>query len=353
MVENAIYEKIKKVYDVTEYPALHYQIEQWHETRPFMGLKVLDATPVYRNTLVKYIPLLAGGAQLSVGISDIMAHDKNIVEFLTSIGIDVYKAEDRHRVSFDIIMDCAASFSGWSANMGYVEITRSGVDRYKASGKAVYVVDSGRIKRIETSLGTGESYFRAMAKIGYSDWNGKNLVVFGSGKVGRGIIMYAYRYGANVTVVTDPDSVDDKIKEWACRIVDFHKQQDVENAVKEAYAIVTATGVPGAVQKSCSPKVVISSNAILANMGVEDEFGPDIPAERVLNGKATINFSLEEPTHLKYIDATMALHNAGALYIAQNPCVAGLVTPDAETENELLRVSYEKGIAGPEIAMIL
>ena len=45
-------------------------------------------------------------------------------------------------------------------------------------------------------------------------------------------------------------------------------------------------------------------------MGVEDEYGPNVPASRVLAEKKPLNFILEEPTHLKYIDASLALHAA-------------------------------------------
>ncbi len=38
----------------------------WRQSRPLAGKSVLDATPVFRNTLCKYLALLAGGAQLSV-----------------------------------------------------------------------------------------------------------------------------------------------------------------------------------------------------------------------------------------------------------------------------------------------
>lgn len=63
--------------------------------------------------------------------------------------------------------------------------------------------------------------------------------------------------------------------------------------------------------------------ALIANMGVEDEFGPEVPAERVLNAKSPLNFVLEEPTHLKYIDPTMALDNYGALEVLGGALLRG------------------------------
>ena len=48
-------------YRPAEHPALDAQLRLWRETRPFAGAKLLDGTPVFRNTMVKYLALLAGG----------------------------------------------------------------------------------------------------------------------------------------------------------------------------------------------------------------------------------------------------------------------------------------------------
>ena len=45
---------IQEHYDSNEYPALAALAEEWEETRPFEGLKVLVATPIFRNSLVQY-----------------------------------------------------------------------------------------------------------------------------------------------------------------------------------------------------------------------------------------------------------------------------------------------------------
>ncbi len=356
MMEKAMYEKLERavaeVYAPAEYPALRWQTEMWSAGRPLEGVELLDATPVYRNTMAKYLALLAAGAHLTIGLSRVMAHDRRIVRFLREAGLEVCMAEESPRRSFDVILDCAASFAAWEARSGYVELTRSGVERYAQSGRPVYMADSGQIKQIETLLGTGESFFRAMAALGYAEWNGRKLVVFGSGKVGSGILLYAHRRGAIVTVVTDPRTLSERFVPMVDRVVDFRDRTAVEEVLRSADAVVTATGVVGAVQHCCAPSAV-AERALLANMGVEDEFGPDFPASRVLNGKGTLNFILEEPTHLKYIDATMALHNAGALRLLSSSDVGGVILPSAEEESALLEVSVRNGTAGEEIAMIL
>lgn len=352
MVLSELRNLITTSYQPCEYPALGYQTECWSVSQPLKGVTILDATPVYRNTVAKYIALLAAGAELTIGISDIMSRDERIVEFLRQTGLSIVQAE-KDTGGFDIILDCAASFSAWTARKGYVELTRSGVDTYARCEKPVYVADSGTIKKIETSLGTGEGYFRAMHQLGYSDWKGRLLVVFGSGKVGTGIITYAHQAGAKITVITDPATAGELVRRCAEQIIDYRDTPGIISAVSQAYAVVTATGVAHAVEQCCPPDILVKSTALLANMGVEDEYGPNIPDSRVLRDKNALNFILDEPTHLKYIDATMALHNAGAVYLASGNPARGLITPPKETEVELLSATRRSGCITQELELIL
>ena len=107
--------------------------------------------------------------------------------------------------------------------------------------------------------------------------------------------------------------------------------------------MVTATGIRHALAGKFDAAKLAASETILANMGVEDEFGPEIPEERVLNRKQPLNFVLEEPTLLKYIDPTMALDNFGALQLLTCDLPAGLNLPTPEQEEEILRTVREAG----------
>ena len=90
-------------------------------------------------------------------------------------------------------------------------------------------------------------------------------------------------------------------------------------------------------------------------MGVEDEYGEAIPAERVLNAKGPLNFILEEPTHLKYIDTSLALHAALAELLVQEAGEggSGLRYPPEELEQRILSIAIQDGIIGPEICDML
>ena len=366
-------EIIDDAYDISEYPALAHYVQEWTETRPFAGLRVLAATPVFRNTLVQYRTLLAGGAELSVGIANDsnagaeMPCDAGVVDLLRESEIpvlnlkDVLEAESRGQ-GFDLILDCAGQFSACHPRFGFVELTRSGVQFYEKCEKPVYVADSGIVKRIETSLGTGEGYVRALMQLGYdSDFTGKKFVVFGSGKVGQGIVLQLLRKGACVQVVTDTSfGTNPFLEANGVPVTDCRDIDAVVSLVRDVDFVVTATGVKGALDRAELADAINESRAVLANMGVEDEYGLGVPNTRVLAEKKPLNFILEEPTHLKYIDASLALHAALGELLLQEASGredanknAGPMDPPTELEQRILSLTMEGGLIGREISEML
>lgn len=342
---------IDENYSSNEYPALYSQSRQWGENKPLSGLTILDSSPVFRNTLAKYLPLMAAGAHLSVGVSDAMPYDPEILSELRKIGMHI-TTPGVQTEEFDLVLDCAGAFSATSARLGYVELTRSGLERYTGHTKPVFVADSGRIKRIETLLGTGESLFRALRSLDHKEFCDKKMIVMGSGKVGSGIILYGHTLGTKIYSVTDPASVSPATREKCTAIIDFRDKSAVISCIRDADFIVTATGTRDAVGDKELAQAISDSGALLANMGVEDEFGPEIAPERVLNRKKPLNFILPEPTHMKYIEATMALHNAGALYIVRHPGLHGIIDPPADMEAQLLETTRSRGLIGEELSLI-
>ena len=366
---------LDEVYEKNEYPALAALESEWTHTRPFDGLRVLVATPIYRNTMTEYRALVAGGADLLVGFSEF--NDPDVVVFMREWGVPVVtpaemlEAESRGEF-VDLVLDCAGPFAVLHPKIGFVELTRSGVHYYKDAEKPVYVADSGIVKRIETSLGTGDGYFRGLEKLGLGgDFEGKKLLVFGSGKVGSGIALQGVRRGCNVTVVTDlkrgqsQNSATSEtmpagdfsavLEQNGVGVVDCHDYATVASLIENSDFVVTATGVKNALAAPELTEALLSTKAILANMGVEDEYGEAVPAEKVLNAKGPLNFILEEHTHLKYIDTSLALHAALAERLVQETATLedGLHFPPQEIEQRLLTIAIQNGVIGPEICSML
>lgn len=335
---NRMLEDISRDYGMHKFPVLWSQFREWSQSRPFAGKRLLDATPVFRNTCMKYAALLAGGAELHVAQPGIMPYDAGVLARLSEYGIPVVDPATVHE-PYDVVLDCAGYLHSVPSRHGYVELTKSGLIRYQEAKAPVWMVDNSVIKRIETSLGTGESFFRAMEKLGHTNWRRGILLVIGYGKVGRGIVLYALQKGirvavADVSAVNLPESVDFvSVTDW----------KQFNNALKGAYCAVTSTGVGFAMESLIDAESVSRSPVLLANMGVEDEWGHGISKDRVLNDKLPLNFILDDPTLMCFIDPPMALHNAGAFELMSTSFLNGIHSLSARLENHYLELIKSAG----------
>lgn len=345
-VEN-IREYLSRYYQAAEWPTLLRQAEEWSLTRPLDGLRVLDATPIYRNTLGKYMALLAAGAELWVPARPGMPSDAATMQLLEGFGI--HRAP-RGMDDFDIILDCSGQFRELHPRLGFAELTRTGVHRYAHIHHPVILADSGRIKHIETVLGTGEGFFRALAQLGHTNIAGKQLLIIGFGKVGRGVLHYGLKYGMKVTVA----DLDDKRSELP-RGVNFVNARDREAlnaAVLKSWCTVTATGHISALRRLLEPERIVPSPVLLANLGVEDEYGAGIPEGRVLNRKKPLNFILDEPTSMRFIETTMALHNACAVELLTADLPHRCMLPAPDVEDRLLHIACTCGLIGDDVRLL-
>ncbi len=333
-------------YPEQEWPTLLKQAEEWSETRPLEGLRILDATPLYRNTLAKFMPLLAAGAELFVPWRPLLPTAPDIEALLPRFGIRRAGKRDNF---FDIILDCAGQSRRLTPTLGACELTRTGVARYERAPFPVFNVDGGRIKRIEAILGTGESFLRAMAQLGYQNVSGQQLLVIGFGKVGRGIVHYALKAGMKVCVA----DVKDKSAELpqGVSFVCVNDSASFHTEALRSWCIVTATGQESALRRKLDAPSIINSPTLLANMGVEDEFGPAIPETRVLNHKKPLNFLLEDPTLMRFIETTMALHNACALELLTADLPHSCILPPEDVEERLLATAAET--LGDDLAQVM
>lgn len=338
---------LSSYYTPAEWPTLLWQAEEWSQTRSLEGLRVLDGTPVYRNTLGKFMALLAAGAEVWVPARPGMPCDAAVLELLPEFGI---QRAPRSRNDFDIILDCSGQFRELHPRLGFAELTRTGVHRYMHPHHPVILADSGRIKRIETILGTGESFFRALEKLGHHELEGRRLLIIGCGKVGRGVLHYALKHKMQVSIA----DIEDKSQELPenVRFVDAGNADALNAAIADSWCTVTVTGHIAALRRVLRPSVVLSSPALLANLGVEDEYGVLIPENRVLNKKQPLNFILDEPTSMRFIETTMALHNACALELLTADLPHCCIPPAPDVEERLLHIACTKGLIGADVKML-
>ena len=330
--------------------ALQYQYNLWNKNKPLKNLTVVDSTPVFFNTFLKYINLLAAGAKLSIAIGDLTPYDPLTVKYLKELNVPILDCQNTY--SFDIVLDCSGCCKHFNSQYGYVELTRSGIHSYreKAKSSCVFAADSGRIKAIETTLGTGESFLRTFRQEISNDIAQKDFTVFGYGKVGRGVAYYLKNANCNVTIVDYPEVLKKVPSHY--HKVSILDRTTLDNILSNQYCIIAVTGVKNALHEKFDLKKVINSNTYCALMGVENEYGPLMPNSRVLNNNRPFNFLLEEPTLLEYIETTFTLHNMGATELLNATQSSGMIIPSKELEDTLLAQSLQ-GIASKEIAHLL
>ena len=343
-----IYNYLKDFYVPAERPALEFQIEQFSKSDELRGKKILDATPVFRNTLNKYLPLLAAGADLTVGYGVGVPFDREIIKLLNDWGVKTVP-NGMFFDDYDFIFDCAGVNCDGIAEYGVSELTRTGFYHYEKLDHKVFLADSSKIKTIETALGTGDGFLRAMRKLGHGDLADKKIVIFGCGKVGYGVAMYCAENGAEVYAVDDW-SKRKKYQNFYC--IDRFDRKTTDDLLDAAYCVVSATGIKNALAENVDLQKLAGSAALIANIGVEDEFGDLIAPERVLNNKKPLNFILDEPTHLKFIDPTMALHNAGALVLYHDKSNEKFLIPSDELNDFYLKIVRRYGIINEELKML-
>ena len=344
-MSDKLFQYLTQFYCLNEFPALAAQAERWKISRPLAGKMIYDATPVFRNTMVKYYALQCAGAEVTAAVGENIPCDENICQILPEFGIKVATAADK-LLAYDVVADCAGASRKIKSRNGYVELTRSGLEYYANFPQPVFSADSGVLKKLETILGTGEGFLRAMKQLGYNDFKDKKVLVFGGGKVGRGVAHYAKSAGAQV-IAADLKKVE---LPPGIAYLDGNDETAVRRAIAESWCIVSVTGLAGALKRWAVD--LAKSSAIIVNMGVEDEFGSELSCSRVLNNKHPLNFILDEPTHLKYIDATMALNNYGIEKLLFETLPDGISFPSRELERSIVADIKNGGIIAVEMEFI-
>ena len=340
---NSILEYSRTTYAAAEYPALAAQTREWREARPLQGIRILDATPLFANTLLKFVPLLAAGCKLTAAIHDAIPYDPVMPPLLEKWGVPVVR--NARSGEYDCILDCGGVHAGLDPVYGFGELTRSGFYHYQKASKPVILVDDSRIKAIETCLGTGDGFLRGMKELGYTDFAGRKILIFGYGKVGRGIAYYSAREGAEVTVVDIPETkVQNNI-----RLVSRFDREAVLEAVRNAWCVVTATGIRNAMDGNGAAEILRNGPQLVAAMGIENEWGDSLVPERILNRNVPLNFLLKEPTRLRYIDPTMALSNAAAAELLKGGLPAGIQKIAPEIEKYWWDIVEKNGLIAEEL----
>lgn len=286
--------------------------------QPYRGLSILQNVPLTISTVFKVEALALGGASVTSYASQIIPPDQKAINMLEKANFPVIEKLPSTK-QFDIHLDCCAELLAIKPpRLGAVELTQSGSIMYQNANVdyPVISVDDSKLKVLETFLGTGEGFGRALhAKVGDDKFD-KPYVVFGYGKVGKGIIYALQNFSNDITVIDLAHTF--KHKKPGLKYIDAHNLPAVKEAIAKSFALITATGMRNLLTKHYNLHPIDCGNAILINMGAEDEYGENFASDNVEFMKKPFNFSLEMPTALRYLDPIFYAHNGAIDLILDN-----------------------------------
>lgn len=333
----------------SEYPEkqIHFlrkMSREWSERKPLQGVRVLHNLLNSFETLQKLEPLLHAGADLTVTSADWarIPMQKEVEEIIVQCGIRFVPNYADLKGEFDIGLDCAArmlSIKNIQIKYGVVELTQAGAQIYKSveTPYPVISVDDSFLKNLECMYGTGEAFIRAFLDLTKEDIYDKKFVLLGYGKIGQGLTKYLSHYTRNIVIFEKSEFAIYLAKKRGLEVYHIENSRDQLLAhAANAFAIVTATGIAKVLSKYLTAKDV--GQAYLANMGVDDEIGPNFPASsRCLFDKFPINFSLRHPTLMRYLDPIFYAHNLAGEHLLNHKMAAGFHPFDAQVDRDVVQ----------------
>ena len=213
-------------------------------------------------------------------------------------------------LEFDIFLDCGGELMRkvGAPKIGSVELTGSGDHFYRQQKLTfpVISIDRSNTKQLETVFGIGDGTISGIKKLTeLKDISQKNFLLFGFGKIGRGIGFYCKKNNVAITVVDSSVTARNSASNFGISSIAPGDITTIKSALKKADIVITATGKSGIFDTY--PKTWFT-NKILVNLGVLDEFGSQFSDTEVLNQKKPINFVMEDPTPIQYIDPELYAH---------------------------------------------
>ena len=297
-------ETIRNTFSKEAIPFMGELITRLKVERPFKGKSIIYNGHLTRFSLIQIEALLLGGAQVTVVIENGLVIDQHVVADLQKANISLVRLSDLNDAEYDLALDCCGRLINHvHLKYGVVELTRSGTLAYESSKSVNYPVisiDDAQVKKIETFFGTADGFVRAFRYLTKHGLSYKKFVLFGYGKVGHGLVVALKKLQVEVVVIENDvnKKADALSQDVNCYLMS--EKEIVSKHLTTAFAVVTATGQKGVMSKYYS--AANFHNQFLVNLGAEDEWGEHFPDTAILNNKVAINFCLEQPTRVIFLD---------------------------------------------------
>jgi adenosylhomocysteinase len=292
-----------------ELPILGALIQRYARQRPFLGQSIVFGHLLVRNSIVMVEGLAQGGAEILLCRAHPSPAETPILEDLRRHGVPVLDVETAAR-SGEWFLDVGAVLGRQRVPRGAAEVTRTGVVHYQHIACPVVSADDCRAKQIEGFFGTGEGFLRAWHQWRPQDpLEGRRAIVFGYGKIGRGVAHRLRQVPMHVTVAEADVAARSRAEREGFAVVSARPGEDLEQVLAQAEVVIAVTGRPGVIGASYPAAWFRRGGAVLVNLGAEDEFGPPFADEEILGGRGLpLNFHLARPTLNRYVDAPLAAH---------------------------------------------
>lgn len=317
-------------------PFLDIHRELARATQPYKGLFILQNIPLTLITLFKAEVLVLGGAEVILTSPAFYTPNESLIHLAKEAGFHIQRSHPQHE-SFDLHLDCCAELLEVpTPRLGAVELTQSGSMIYQTAtfDYPVISVDDSPLKVLETFLGTGDGFYRALhAHVGEA-MRHQAFVIFGYGKVGQGIANALRFWTDDITVIDI--KAPKRVQSPAIRYIAATDKKAIEEAIKRSYCTVTATGVKDLITSYYGFNKTNFGSSLLINMGAEDEYGSHFSTSDVLFDKRAFNFSLNEPTAFRYLDPIFYAHNYGVDLILSKQYSKGYHPFPASLSKEIL-----------------
>jgi adenosylhomocysteinase len=277
--------------------------------RPFTGHTVVFGHLLVWNSLVVAEALWRGGAKLVFTDVHASPATRPVQRLLERNGVRVWPAQQAVRQG-DIYLDVGAALGQLRPPVASAEVTRTGVLRYQSIRCRVVSADDCLAKRVEGFFGTGDSFLRAWSHFRPGETlPGRRLVIFGYGKIGRGVAVRTRAAGMRVRVVDTSPRARKRAQADGIACHDGSLDSRLRRWLRQADIVIAVTGTPAALGDHVPQDWLRASHPVLVNLGAEDEFGPGFSEKEILGGRSVpLNFHLPEPTLNRYVDPALAAH---------------------------------------------
>lgn len=293
----------------SQMPIVQELARRYRDEQPFRDVAVATGHVLVYNSLPCVQALILGGAEITLCDPFPSTSTVRVRNQLNQFHIPVHTIQEAVERA-DLYLDVTAVLARLRLPRGAAELSRSGDVFYQNKDCVTVTVDGAPVKKIETWFGLGDGMLRAWELLKpQTPIQGMDVMMFGYGKVGRGVAHRLRDAGARVVVAEQPGPAHHQACEDGFAVIRSQDDLNMEQHLKRVQVFVAATGIPNAVAQTLPVQWLKREGLTLVTLGAFDEYGPEIEDARVLGGKGKpLNFHLESPTANHYVDPVLAAH---------------------------------------------